>query len=141
MNRTMKTTAVLALTLFATAACTRRVQVESEPNEPRYLETTSAPAEIDVVGVYDYVAMFDSGEHTDGPMTIAHAGDVYTVQFVTEMGEVTTSNVRRVGNRLTMDTMTPGGAGTIQLEWQDANAVVGSVFIGETIALRATRRS
>ena len=141
MKRTMKTGAVLALTLLAATACTRRVQVESEPNQPNYNQTSAAPAEVDVVGIYEYTATFDSGESTGGPMTIARAGQGYTVDFTTDMGEVTTSNVRRDGNKLTMDTVTPGGAGTIQLEWQSANEVTGSVFIGETIQIRATRRS
>lgn len=136
MKNVMKTSALLVL-VVAASACTRRVQVESEPNEPQYMQSTA----IDVDGVYDYVATFDSGEHTGGPMTVARAGDGYTVDFTTDMGEVTTSNVRRVGNTLHMDAMTPGGAGTIQLEWQNANVVVGSVFVGETINIRATRRS
>ena len=45
MKTKLTTTAVLFLTLAAAAACTRRVQVESEPNEPRYLQTTAADAE------------------------------------------------------------------------------------------------
>ena len=47
MTRQMKTTALLALTLFATAACTRRVQVESEPN-PEYMRSSAAPALLNV---------------------------------------------------------------------------------------------
>ena len=139
--KTMRTTALLALTLLATAACTRRVQVESEPDNPNQNQMQSVAPAIDVSGVYDYVATFDSGESTQGPMTIARAGATYTVGFVTEMGEVTTRNVRREGNTLRMDTTTPGGDGTIVLDWQDANLVTGEVFIGETIHLRATRRS
>ena len=139
MKRAMKTTAVLALTLFATAACTRRVQVESEPNEPRYLQTTAA--EIRIEGVYDYVAAFPDGSTTSGPMTIARAGESWSVDFRTEHGQVTTSNVRREGNTLRMETMTPGGPGTIELTWESSDAVVGEVFIGDVLSLRATRRS
>lgn len=136
MKSMMRTGALLALTVLAATACTRRVQVESEPNNQ--LQST---APVEMTGVYEYVATFDSGETTRGPMTITRDGAGYAVDFVTEMGEVTTSNVRREGNKLRMDTMTPGGAGTIELEWQDANVVVGSVFVGESIGIRATRRS
>ena len=41
MKQTMKTMVLAALALFAMTACTRRVQVESEPNEPRYMEQIS----------------------------------------------------------------------------------------------------
>ena len=45
MKKTMKATALVALALLATSACTRRVQVESEPNRPEYrMEQTSAVA-------------------------------------------------------------------------------------------------
>ena len=123
--------AVLAALLAV--ACSRGVQVESEPSR------ADVP-EIDVVGLYDYVATFDNGESTSGPMTVARSGAGYTVDFLTDMGEVTTSNVRRDGNRLIMDTVTPGGAGTIELTWQSRDEVAGSVFIGETINIHATRR-
>ena len=124
--------AALALAVLA-IGCSRGTQVESEPSRAEAFA-------IDIVGVYDYVASFDSGEHTGGPMTVTRSGDAYAVDFVTDMGEVTTSNVVRTGDTLTMDTMTPGGAGRIELAWQDGDHVTGSVFIGETITIRATRR-
>ena len=43
MQKTMKTGALMVLALLAMTACTRRVQVESEPNRPEYrMEQTSA---------------------------------------------------------------------------------------------------
>ena len=43
MKNVLKNAAVLVLTLAAATACTRRVQVESEPNRPEYrIEQTSA---------------------------------------------------------------------------------------------------
>jgi hypothetical protein len=135
MKRQMKLAALAVLTLTTATACPRRVEVESEPNR-----FEAAPAQIEMSGAYDYVVEFDSGETTSGPMTVRRSGDTYAVDIVSEMGEVTTSNVRRTGNTLAMDTHTPGGAGTIQLTWESADLVTGSVFIGETIRLRATRQ-
>ena len=45
----MRTAALLVLTVLAAGACTRRVQVESEPNQPNNNMQTSAaqPAEVD----------------------------------------------------------------------------------------------
>lgn len=42
MKRMMKNAVLLVVVLAAAAACTRRVQVESEPNEPRYMQAPSA---------------------------------------------------------------------------------------------------
>ncbi|HEX6587876.1 MAG TPA: hypothetical protein VF039_02550 [Longimicrobiales bacterium] len=49
MKRTIRNAALVAVVLFSATACTRRVQVESEPNEPRYMQTSSsvAPAATD----------------------------------------------------------------------------------------------
>jgi len=46
MKRTMKTGALLALALIAATACTRRVQVESEPSQ-NYNRTSAVGAEVD----------------------------------------------------------------------------------------------
>ena len=47
MKNILKTAAILVLTLAASTACTRRVQVESEPNEPRYMRTSAAEIQAD----------------------------------------------------------------------------------------------
>ena len=52
MKRMMRNAALVAVVLFSATACTRRVQVESEPNEPRYMQTsaTVAPADAEDAG-------------------------------------------------------------------------------------------
>ena len=42
MKRIMRNAVLLAIVLATAAACTRRVQVESEPNEPRYMQAPAA---------------------------------------------------------------------------------------------------
>ena len=141
MKRMMKTMAVLALALLAATACTRRVQVESEPNRPSYLQTAAPSTGIEVVGVYDYLVVAGADVIT-GPMTVTRASDgAYAVAFVMDDGRsVPTRNVRREGNSLMMDATTPAGEGTVTLTWVNANEVEGQVFIGETLDLEATRR-
>lgn len=141
MKGMIRSVSLLALVLVTATACTRRVQVESEPNEPRYMQSSSvAPAEIEMAGVYDYVADFEGGERTEDVMTVRRSGDGYAVDIVSELGEVTTSDVRREGNTLTMDAMTPGGPGRVELTWKNANELTGEVYIGDVIRLSATRR-
>lgn len=139
-KRIMNHAALLALALLTATACTRRVQVESEPNEPSYMQSTAA---IEMAGTYDYVVMTAQGEVESGPMTVTRAGDSYAVRFgMTQAGgEVVGRNVRREGNTLSMDADTPAGAGTLELTWQSRNEVTGSGFFGETLSIRATRRS
>jgi len=49
MKRIINGASLLVLVLLALAACTRRVQVESEPNEPRYMQSPGvAPMEIEM---------------------------------------------------------------------------------------------
>ena len=124
---------LLVLIALVAVGCSRGARVEAGP-------ASSEIVAIDITGMYDYVATFDSGETTSGPMTIARTGSGYTASFLSEMGEVTTSNVERSGDKLTMDAMTPGGPGRIELTWQNANELTGSVFLGDEIRLRATRR-
>ena len=142
MKRTMRTGAVLALALIAATACTRRVQVESEPSQPNYIQTSAVPAAVEVVGQYDYVVEMSSGDIT-GPMTVTRLADGgYAVTFLMQDGqEVPTSNVRRRGAEMSMDVETPGGMGSVNIEWTSANVVEGEVFLGETLPFRATRRS
>ena len=142
MKRTMKTGALLALMLLTATACTRRVQVESEPNQPNYNQTSAVNAEVDVVGVYDYVVEMSSGDIT-GPMTVTRLADGgYAVTFVMQDGQpVPTSNVRRRGAEMSMDVDTPGGMGSVSIEWLSRDRVEGEVFLGETLPFRATRRS
>ena len=45
MRKELRIAAVATLVLTAAVACTRRVQVESEPNEPQYHESSAAGAE------------------------------------------------------------------------------------------------
>lgn len=139
MIRRVKLTA-LAVLLLTTAACPRNVQVESEPNRFEAAAAT-APAEIDVVGVYDY-RVEAGGDVITGPMTVSRTADGgYAVRFVMNDGnEVPTRNVRRNGDTLSMDATTPGGDGTVTLRWTDANTVEGDVFIGEFIPIHASRR-
>lgn len=142
MKRMMKSGALLTFVLFTATACPRNVQVESEPNQPNYMQSASvAPAEIDMVGTYEYVVTMSDGD-IRGPMTVTRAADgTYAVRFVMQDGTVVpTRNVVRNGAELTMDASTPGGPGTVTLEWQDADTVEGEVFIGEFLDLRATRR-
>ena len=87
MKTMLKTTALLTLMVLAASACTRRVQVESEPNEPRYMQSSSAvPAEIDVVGVYDYVVGAGDDVET-GPMTVTRTSAGGSEAFVGETFE------------------------------------------------------
>lgn len=141
--KTMRTAALLALTLLAAAACTRRVQVESEPNQPsNNLQTSAAqPAEVDMVGVYDY-RVEAGGDVITGPMTVTRATDGgYAVVIAMNDGhEVPTRNVRRNGNALMMDVSTPGGEGSLTLRWTNANTIEGDVFLGDMIPIHATRR-
>lgn len=142
MKRTMRNGVLLAVVLLSAAACTRRVQVESEPNEPNYMQSSVAPAEIEKTGVYDYVVDLPNGVIT-GPMTVTRAADGnYAVHFLMDDGqEVPTRNVRSTPTGLTMDVTTPGGEGAVMLEWVSATEVEGEVFIGETLPFSATRRS
>ena len=139
----VKTVALLALTLLAASACTRRVQVESEPNQPsNNLQTSEAqPAEVDMVGVYDY-RVEAGGDVITGPMTVTRAADgAYGVAIAMDDGNtVPTRNVRRSGNNLSMDVSTPGGEGSVTLRWTSANDVEGDVFLGDIIPITATRR-
>lgn len=49
MKRIINGASLLVLALLAMTACTRRVQVESEPNEPRYMQSSSvAPVQNDM---------------------------------------------------------------------------------------------
>lgn len=125
MHGRMKTTAVAALLVFTAAGCTRRVVVESEPN--RY-EGVAAPA-IDITGSYDYTAEVD-GEAVPGRIDITRSGGGYAVTMTSAMGAVETSNVRRDGNRLTMDANTPGGAATVELTWTDRDHFAGIGLLG-----------
>lgn len=87
MKRIIRNASLVVAVALTATACTRRVQVESEPNEPRYQETTlDAAAAVDVVGVYDYVAEVDNGSgDMTGPMTITRAAG-YAVRFVMQDG-------------------------------------------------------
>lgn len=42
MKRMLKNAVLLAVVLMTAGACTRRVQVESEPNEPEYMQAPAA---------------------------------------------------------------------------------------------------
>ena len=143
MKRILKTSAVLVLAVAAAAACTRRVQVESEPDQPNYMQTSAASAEVDVVGQYQYVAMDDGYEVERGPMTVSRTADgAYAVEFRLRDGtRIGTRNVRRSGNVMSMDVLAPDAAGTAELTWQSRNEVVGVVNVGETLSVRATRGS
>lgn len=142
MRREMKTAAIALLALLSAAACTRRVQVESEPSRMEAsAASVSQPGLIDIVGSYDYVVPLDNGEDATGRMTITRVGDSYAVAFAADDGEVTGRNVRRTGNTLRMDVSTPGGEGSAELTWLNRDQAAGTVFLGETLELRVTRRS
>lgn len=129
---------IAALFLSTATACTRRVQVESEPNRME-AAAASASAMMDVAGAYDFVV--DIGdEDATGVMTVVPAGDGYAISMTSNMGGVTTRNIRRAGNTFTMDATTPGGEGSIELTWQSRDQVRGMVFLGEVYNLTATRR-
>ena len=145
--RRVRTAALLVLTLLAMAACTRRVQVESEPdqqdNNRMQTSAVSTPAEVDMVGTYQYVAEDMDGEVERGPLTIGRMADGgYSVRFGLSQGagEVVGRDVRRTGNQLTMNAMTPGGDATIELTWRSANEVAGIVDFGQLLTLVATRQ-
>lgn len=143
MKRIVKHAALLSLVLLTATACPRQVQVESEPDQPDYMQSSAAAAaDVDMVGVYDYVVDM-GGEEITGPMTVTRSPEgAYAVSVVMDNGErVVTRNVRRDGNDLNMDIVTPdGGSGTVMLEWMSADEVEGEVFIGETLRIHATRR-
>lgn len=138
MHRTTKGILTLALLVLSASACTRRVQVESEPSRSEV--TVSSAATIEIAGVYDYVVPLDDGDAT-GTMTITRAGAGYAVAMTSNMGGVTASNVRRTGNTLNMDVSTPGGDGAVEITWQSRDRATGRVFLGEVLRMNLTRRS
>ncbi|HUF12451.1 MAG TPA: hypothetical protein VMN78_05060 [Longimicrobiales bacterium] len=136
--RTLQSVLALGFVLLSANACTRRVQVESEPS--RYEASAQPAASIDVVGLYDYVVPLDGGDAV-GTMTVTRASDSYAVAFTTNIGDVTTRNVRRNGNTLTMDISTPNGEGALEITWQSRDRATGSVFLGEALRMNIVRRS
>lgn len=136
MRGIVKAAAVAVLVVATATACTRRVQVESEPNRSQ-----ATAATIDIAGTYDFVVDLppQQGDAT-GVLSVNRTGDAYMVSMTSNMGAVTTRNVRRVGNTLTMDANTHAGEGAIELTWQSRERVNGIVFLGEAYNLTATRR-
>ena len=53
MKRMLKTGALLVLVVTTATACPRRVEVESEPNEPEYQRSAPQSTETDAVGLHD----------------------------------------------------------------------------------------
>lgn len=139
MRGTVRTTVLAVLVVVISTACTRRVQVESEPNRSEV--RASSVVVIDVAGTYDFVVDLppQQGDAT-GVLSVNRTGDAYMVSMTSNMGAVTTRNVRRVGNTLTMDANTHAGEGAIELTWQSRERVNGIVFLGEAYNLTATRR-
>ena len=136
MRRAMKTMGLMVLVVLGTTACPRRVEVESEPN--RYQAT--AVATIDITGTYDYTVDVD-GDLVPGRIDIARAGDGYSVDMTSAMGEIETRNVRREGNRLIMQATTPGGDAELELSWTDRDTLTGIGYIGgQAYPIAGTRR-
>ena len=128
--------ALIAVLSILAVACSRSVQAESEAVPSQ----TTAPAQFDVVGTYDYIVDLPDEDAT-GPMTVTRAADgSYGVTVISHMGDVALRNVRRAGNTLTMDASTPGGEGTIELTWESRDRASGIVFLGEAFTMVATRR-
>lgn len=132
----LKRAAVLALVLTA-AACTRKVAVESEPTPMQ-----SRAAAMNMVGSYAYDVNVDGQVYT-GLVGVTRPNGSYDASMtVNEMpGHVQVSDVRVDGTTMTMKLETPGGPGTAELEWQDADHFKGLVYMGgSAYPIKGTRK-
>ena len=127
MRGALKTAALAALVIATATGCTRRVQVESEPSRAEV--SAASVGTIDITGTYDYVVDFD-GQRRPGIVTIGRTGSGYDVRMSVQGEPISTRNVRREGNTLTMDATTPGGAATIEMVWRGRDAFTGFGYIG-----------
>lgn len=138
MRGRLKAAALAVLLITTAAGCTRRVQIESEPN--RNEAGVSSAAAIDIAGTYDYAVEVD-GSSMPGEVVVTRDGDEYRVRMTSSMGAIETRDVRREGNTLTMEATTPAGDADLEMSWRNRNEFVGFGFMGgQAYPMAGTRR-
>jgi len=134
-----KTLILLFVALLALPACTRRVEVGSDPNpNPARMMDAAGP-----MGAYDFTAQA-GGQTITGIMNYTRAGGAYggTVSINGQPGEATIESVEVDGMDVTLQLQTPDGPASMDLDFAGAyDSFTGIVYIGsQAVDIRGARR-